>query len=1189
MAQKGKPRKRKRETYIHDAEDLSIASNAVNRRLHKEFALAPPRSPEKRAYDRFDELMGYSTNDDMFEQPPVAREGPAAIKVRVRAKRYNNSDHPVHTFIPLRDAYGDALMKREGRGSWSSTCTICQEPNPTWRCGDCFGGRMLCTSCVMERHRDEPLHCLQVWEDGFFHPKTTKNLGLCYQIGHPPGELCSTVHLTPPVKDFVVLHDNGIHIIDIEFCNCEGSPSQVDQLINIGWFPATSLSPGTAASLSLLRRFHALNLQARVPAYDFYNALVLLRHGSGVNKPPSRLPQFMHMVREYRHLQMCKHAGRLHDARGIAGTKERELAIECRACPQPGINLPEGWETAPPEIAWIYRVMVSKDANFKMKGRDRSSREKDPTLGPGWAYMVANDAYLQHLAKYVKEDEISHCVSFAALWSANNKRAKGLRASGVGSVSCSRHEMFRPGGMGDLQKGERYSNMDYLFFSSLIGITALGLVASYNIACQWSRNFWERAKKMPAHMRLPEGIRVIFKVPKFHLPPHVKECHGPYSFNYTKGVGRTDGEGVERNWSWLNWAARFITVMGPGSREDTIDDLCGFSNWKKTVDLGNSLLRKLVLALPQAMMHSRVFHAFTEGLRDGHEKELQDWEKTVRAWEENPLEFTGANPYDYPEVEGETMADVLKRVSEEEHGKVAKDSAAALLVRPESFLMAGIEIEEAQAAVALEAKRKTRTTIQATALQRQRTILLGKVSALRDVQGTYMPGLRQWVAQQSPAIPAPNNAKPETIKIHLPSALLASERSAICVAGLVELEDALRGAQARAALRDLRSGLRTRTFAHRFKRQHMGGRESCYRVVCAALLALRGSGEWETVLQELRKEDIRGINERAMNEEEKEENRKARVLAGLAVDGEADELDAYGEPVDLTVLFNLETGEGRRQLSWLWYTATTSADAAKDGSLHPDIRVEWMKARARADRWREEIMLVDEEMRRVLDFCTWKANWWMERVNGREGVSEPLAEGLRAYALEQATRERAWATSWGAMWSPEVLVPLLVELEEEDDEMECDPGFEEEEEDMLLREQRKRGSEERNSRDETYTEFMTRECEELRGTPEFKEFREFCNKVKAVRLHVDFKNPDEVCDLDLFLCSNPSVEDLPAYDDDHVEFLYRCQEWYPKWREELEDYCALITENSAEVLDQLQVEARAKLSNQCIILARGGF
>jgi hypothetical protein len=181
MAQKGKPRKRKRETYIHDNDELSVASNAVNRRLHKDFAPAPPHSPEKRVYDRFDKLMGYSADDDMFEQPPVAREGPAAIKVKVRAKRYNNSvsllffgaalrrdllsscqDHPVHTFIPLRDAYGDALIKREGRGPWRSTCTICKDPNPTWRCEDCFGGRMLCTSCVLERHREEPLHCLQV-------------------------------------------------------------------------------------------------------------------------------------------------------------------------------------------------------------------------------------------------------------------------------------------------------------------------------------------------------------------------------------------------------------------------------------------------------------------------------------------------------------------------------------------------------------------------------------------------------------------------------------------------------------------------------------------------------------------------------------------------------------------------------------------------------------------------------------------------------------------------------------------------------------------------------------------------------------------------------------------------------------------------------------------------------------------
>ncbi|KAJ7248280.1 hypothetical protein B0H12DRAFT_1020264, partial [Mycena haematopus] len=312
-----------------------------------------------------------------------------------------------------------------------------------------------------------------------------------------------------------------------------------------------------------------------------------------------RREQFTLMCREYRHLQMCKRAGRCHDGiavvrgggsselvYGVDATKRGELAVPCRACPHPGINLPSGWELVGSDKAWLYQLMLSEDANFKMKGRATSSRENDPTLGPGWAYMVANNEYLAHLAKYAHQDEISHCVSFAALWRANDKRSKGLRATGIGSVSCSRHELFRANGTGDLQKGERYANMDYLFFSSVMGLTLLMIIASYDIACQWYRKFLERMKGLPEAMRLPHGMKMQLKVPKFHLPPHIKKCHAPFSFNYTKGVGRTDGEGVERNWSWLNMIARSVSVMGPGSREDTIDDFCGYSNWRKTVKMG---------------------------------------------------------------------------------------------------------------------------------------------------------------------------------------------------------------------------------------------------------------------------------------------------------------------------------------------------------------------------------------------------------------------------------------------------------------------------------------------------------------------------------------------------------------------------------------------------------------------------
>ncbi|KAJ7833212.1 hypothetical protein B0H14DRAFT_3087705 [Mycena olivaceomarginata] len=890
---------------------------------------------------------------------------------------------------------------------------------------DCFGSRLLCRACVVQRHRDEPLHIL---EDCDFRDGPHK---------------------------FVVLENNGIHELLVDFCGCIGAPSVNDQLINIGWYPATVKEPETCATLSLLRRFHTLNLQGRVPAYDFYNALEVLSDRAGMRGLPDRREQFTLMTREYRHLQMCKRAGRGHNGigvprtpdspelvYGIEATQRGELAIPCRACPHPGINLPDGWENAPRDEAWKYQLMVSEDANFKMKGRAMSTRANDLTLGPGWACMVASDR-LPGTSRQIYRPGLSHCVAFAALWRANNKRAKGLRATGIGSVSCSRHELFRANGTGDLQKGEKYAP----------GITLLSIIASYDIACQWFCNLFACMKALPKEMHLPAGVRVQFKVPKFHLPPHVKKCHAPFSFNYTKWVGRTDGEGVERNWSWLNMIARSVSVMGPGAREDTIDDFCGYANWRKTVSLGNSLLRKMALAIPKAMLHNRAFHAFTDALREGHEEELMKWEADVQAWEQDhdqPIKVRKCPPYVAVSFEaqqiGPTMEEVRLLIAEEEHARAEKGDSRTN--KPASFILAGLEIEEQQEMVQLEAKRRNRTSTQAADLQRRRTLLLGMVKRLRDEQVHFMPGLAV-LLEAEPS--TESSRRPEEMRLHLPSSFMKE---------LPSEEERLRLAQAHEALRDLRRHLRIRTLAHQFKRRHTGGQAaytksqalqsgieerikgaaSRYRSAREALLSLRGPGAWEEVLQVLQQADIRGMNERTLNDEEKEEERKARILAGLPPD--EDELDEFGEVVEPTVLFNLETGEGKRSLSWIWYTGAAS-DPTSNGELHDDIRVEWTKARARADRWKEELLLLEEEMRRVLEFCRWKAKWWDNQRAARTGVPGPLAEGLWAYATEQAAREREWAAQWEGKWAAAVSVE--VELEDEvaygeydDDEGEAD-------------------------------------------------------------------------------------------------------------------------------------------------------
>ena len=45
-------------------------------------------------------------------------------------------------------------------------------------------------------------------------------------------------------------------------------------------------------------------------------------------------------------------------------------------------------------------------------------------------------------------------------------------------------------------------------------------------------------------LSLPTSAMCVL-VPKFHLQSHEEKCHSAFSFNYCKGCGRAEGEGVE--------------------------------------------------------------------------------------------------------------------------------------------------------------------------------------------------------------------------------------------------------------------------------------------------------------------------------------------------------------------------------------------------------------------------------------------------------------------------------------------------------------------------------------------------------------------------------------------------------------------------------------------------------------------
>ncbi|PPR07907.1 hypothetical protein CVT24_000591 [Panaeolus cyanescens] len=197
-----------------------------------------------------------------------------------------------------------------------------------------------------------------------------------------------------------------------------------------------------------------------------------------------------------------------------------------------GINLPSGWDQVSPEKRFLYMLFTSMDANFHLKKQLVSSYKQDPGLGLAMAYMVPLHKHKAYALKHASQDD-------------------GLRYMDVGAVICARSEIMLPLRVGNLQKGERFCNMDYVFMSSIQSFLELAIILiSYDRACQWFINFGSRVAgpDWPANLKTPGSVKLIPAISKLHEPMHKQENHQCYLLNHILGAGNTDGKGIERLW-----------------------------------------------------------------------------------------------------------------------------------------------------------------------------------------------------------------------------------------------------------------------------------------------------------------------------------------------------------------------------------------------------------------------------------------------------------------------------------------------------------------------------------------------------------------------------------------------------------------------------------------------------------------
>ncbi|KLO04520.1 hypothetical protein SCHPADRAFT_947640 [Schizopora paradoxa] len=307
------------------------------------------------------------------------------------------------------------------------------------------------------------------------------------------------------------------------------------------------------------------------------------------------------------------------------------------------------------------------------------------------------------------------------------------------------------------------------------------------------------------------------------------------------------------------------------------------------------------------------------------------------------------------------------------------------------------------------------------------------VNIWQAIQQVYMPcvaGLRSATAAPAGHGEEMNDSMlPESISacdvsLHLPDSLPSNLRSQL-PSKLIAKYRKLRLAQAEDAMASMKKHLRKGATLFKHKKDHIAGtgvaantrmqnaisRQDAktrldaakYSSARKALLVLCPSGKWKKRLRVLRDADIRPPT-------------------------------SDGGP-----------GEGRRKLTWIWRMIPASDDELQpldgadeeddnvedgddsDGENHgeggsltaeelEDLRVEWARSLARAERWEEELRLLKTEMVRSLRFLDFKSKEWIALISKRASLLPDIRAGLSGYAHKQACMFRRIARKFAAQW-----------------------------------------------------------------------------------------------------------------------------------------------------------------------------
>ncbi|CAO3657008.1 unnamed protein product [Mucor hiemalis] len=220
------------------------------------------------------------------------------------------------------------------------------------------------------------------------------------------------------------------------------------------------------------------------------------------------------------------------------------------------------------------------DGNFQLKRRSRVTSSKEILGVPNsvarlWGTVQDVKKYTLPNNEYNKSDCLLEDLDSDFKAARNNNRKFGNRfdENGVFALCCGRHGI--PITLFDIFGGESRKYALAAVENALKDThnpeVKIGLM--YDIICLSKKQIEETFPDI--------SERAIYAVSVFHAFAHIMSCQMKYHPKYINGFGRTDGEGCERLWSYLNG---FIPISRSMTKESTLKNIC---NLNKNVFLNN--------------------------------------------------------------------------------------------------------------------------------------------------------------------------------------------------------------------------------------------------------------------------------------------------------------------------------------------------------------------------------------------------------------------------------------------------------------------------------------------------------------------------------------------------------------------------------------------------------------------------